>query len=80
MRSVQCGTRITAENEKLIRLKNISHAGIIDMPRDLGEKKLKLQEDLLKALKENYARDYKELIKKYFEALSQEMERQNETN
>jgi hypothetical protein len=31
----------------------------------------RLQRDLLRALEEGYARDYEELIKKYFEALQQ---------
>lgn len=44
----------------------------VRLPGDLGERKKKLQEDLLQALKEGYSRDYKELIKKYFEALARE--------
>jgi len=44
----------------------------VELPATLGEHKKKLQEDLLQALKEGYSRDYKELIKKYFEALARE--------
>lgn len=45
-------------------------------PAPLPEEKLQekdlLKEALLKALKEGYSKDYKELIKKYFEAISKE--------
>ena len=40
------------------------------LPSDLGETKIKLQEDLLRALNEDYSRDYKKLIQDYFDALS----------
>ncbi len=44
------------------------------LPADLGERRSALRQDLLRALKENYSRDYKKLIRKYFEALSKEAE------
>jgi len=44
------------------------------LPVDLGEKDRELRQDLLKALKEGYTKDYQELIKKYFEALVNESE------
>ncbi|MFZ5516287.1 MAG: DUF4175 family protein [Candidatus Zhuqueibacterota bacterium] len=42
------------------------------MDKNLGEKNIQLQRDLLKALKEGYSKDYQELIRKYFEALMEE--------
>jgi hypothetical protein len=42
------------------------------LPTDLGERASRMQQDLLRALQENYARDYKELIQRYFDALSQQ--------
>jgi len=42
------------------------------LSKNLGEKNIEIQRDLLKALKEGYSKDYKELIKKYFEALMKE--------
>lgn len=39
---------------------------------DLGERANSIQQDLLRALQEKYSRDYKELIQRYFEALSQQ--------
>jgi len=39
------------------------------LPKDLGEKKRVLQEELLNALRENYPREYYRLIKEYFDAL-----------
>lgn len=42
------------------------------LPGDLGEHKSTLQEDILRAEKEGYARDYLELIRQYFEALQKE--------
>jgi hypothetical protein len=42
------------------------------LPTNLGEKNIKIQRDLLKALKEGYSKDYEQLIKKYFEALMKE--------
>lgn len=44
------------------------------LPADLGERRTKLQEDLLRAMREKYARDYRELIQKYFEALAREQQ------
>ncbi|MBD3290014.1 hypothetical protein GF337_14495 [candidate division KSB1 bacterium] len=43
-----------------------------DLPQNMGERDIQLREDLLKALKQGYSRDYQELIKKYFEALVDE--------
>jgi hypothetical protein len=40
------------------------------LPTDLGEQKNRLYEDLLRALRENYTRDYKDLIQRYFDALA----------
>jgi len=40
-----------------------------DLPADLGERRNRLQQDLLRAKTEGYTRDYLELIRKYFEAL-----------
>ncbi|MBC8185497.1 hypothetical protein H8E88_30790 [candidate division KSB1 bacterium] len=48
------------------------------LPTNLGEKNIRIQRDLLKALKEGYSKDYQELIKKYFEALMKES-MENET-
>ncbi len=42
-----------------------------ELPDDFGERKAQLQQDLLRAKKEGYSRDYLELIRKYFEALSE---------
>ena len=42
------------------------------LPEDFGERASRMQQDLLRALQENYSRDYKELIQKYFDALSQQ--------
>ncbi len=41
------------------------------LPADLGERRSRLQQDLLRAKSEGYTRDYLELIRKYFEALMQ---------
>lgn len=49
------------------------------LPSNLGETEFKIHQDLLRALRENYARDYKELIQKYFEALTRE-KRKNGSN
>ncbi len=43
-----------------------------DLPENMGEIDSQIREDLLKALKQGYSRDYQELIKKYFEALVNE--------
>jgi len=40
------------------------------LPANLGERENRLREDLLRAKKEGYSKDYLELIRKYFEALS----------
>jgi hypothetical protein len=42
------------------------------LPGHLGEKRSLLQENLEKALKEGYTREYEELIRQYFELLSKE--------
>ena len=50
------------------------------LPQDLGESRFKIQQDLLRALKENYSKDYKLLIQKYFEALNKELNRNGAQN
>jgi hypothetical protein len=45
-----------------------------DLPADLGERREKWQQDVLRAKKEGYSRDYLDVIKQYFEAL---FEREN---
>jgi hypothetical protein len=40
-----------------------------ELPADLGERREKWQQDVLRAKKEGYSRDYLDLIKQYFEAL-----------
>ena len=40
------------------------------LPANLGERENRLREDLLRAKKEGYSKDYLDLIRKYFEALS----------
>lgn len=45
-----------------------------DLPADFGERREKWQQDVLRAKKEGYSRDYLDLIKQYFEAL---FEREN---
>ncbi len=40
-----------------------------ELPAELGERKEKWQQDLLRAKKQGYSRDYLELIQQYFEAL-----------
>jgi len=42
------------------------------LPANLWERDYELRQDLLKALKQGYTKDYQELIKKYFEALANE--------
>ena len=42
-----------------------------DLPEDLGERSSRLLQDLLRAQKEGYSRDYLELIKNYFEAVTE---------
>ena len=41
----------------------------LELPGDLGDRKEKWQQDLLRAKKQGYSRDYLELIEQYFEAL-----------
>jgi hypothetical protein len=48
------------------------------LPADLGEKKSRLYEDLLRALRENYTRDYKDLIQRYFDALAKGQQQSGE--
>ena len=48
------------------------------LPADLGEKKSRLYEDLMRALRENYTRDYKDLIQRYFEALTKGQQKSDE--
>ena len=48
--------------------------GPTHLPEDLGERQDQLRQDLLKALKEDYPKEYKDLIRAYFEALSKEEE------
>ncbi|MFQ6091115.1 MAG: DUF4175 family protein [bacterium] len=42
------------------------------LPEDLGERQNQLRQDLLRALKEDYPKEYKDLIRAYFEALFKE--------
>ncbi len=39
------------------------------LPEDLGERKNQMQQDLLRAPREGYTRDYLDLVKKYFDAI-----------
>ena len=41
------------------------------LPDDLGERKTQLQQDLLRAKKEGYSRDYLKVIENYFKALTE---------
>ncbi len=41
------------------------------LPNDLGERKNQLQQDLLRAKKEGYSRDYLKVIENYFKALTE---------
>lgn len=43
-----------------------------ELPADLGQRRDRLQEDLLRARDEGYNRDYLELIKKYFESVGRD--------
>ena len=54
------------------RAKNYRNLDPGALPADLGERKTKMQEDLLRALRENFSRDYRALIQKYFDALTKE--------
>jgi len=51
-----------------------------NLPADLGEKKNRLYEDLLRALRENYTPDYKALIQRYFDALTKEQQESKKEN
>ena len=42
------------------------------LPMDLGEREKQLRQDLLEAVKQGYTKDYQELIRRYFEVLSDE--------
>jgi hypothetical protein len=48
-----------------------------ELPADLGERRSRLQQDLLRAKKEGYTRDYLELIRKYYEALMKNEPQEN---
>lgn len=54
--------------------KDYYRTGPIELPQDLGERQDQLRQDLLKALKEDYPKEYKDLIRAYFEALSREQQ------
>jgi hypothetical protein len=54
--------------------KDYYRAGSIELPQDLGERQDQLRQDLLNALKEDYPKEYKDLIRAYFEALSKEQQ------
>ncbi len=45
-----------------------------DLPSNLGERKTYLQEKLEKALENKYSKEYEEIIRRYFESLSQQGE------
>ena len=47
------------------------------LPDDLGERASRLQQDLLRAKKEGYTKDYLDLIEKYFKAISDQNEKNN---
>ena len=46
-----------------------------ELPGDLGQRRDRLQQDLLRAKEEGYSRDYLELIRKYFEYLGEREEK-----
>lgn len=48
------------------------------LSENLGQRNERLENELLKAMKEGYSKDYKELIKKYFEAITAEEARVNQ--
>ena len=50
------------------------------LPLDFGERRNRLQEDLLRAKKEGYTQDYLELIKQYFDALAREELQRDQKN
>ncbi len=70
--------RDLSEERQAERSKNYRGLDPGQLPADLGERRTKMQEDLLRALREKYSRDYRELIQKYFEALAKEQ--QGESN
>ncbi len=51
--------------------RNLTRRGPADLGPAALQNRTRLQQDLLKALEEGYAKDYEELIRKYFEALEQ---------
>jgi hypothetical protein len=53
---------------------DMEYTGPSRLPSDLGEKKDYLRQRLEEALNNNYSREYEELIRLYFEELSQEQE------
>jgi hypothetical protein len=48
---------------------DVIREGPAKLPEDLGERTSRLNSELLKALKEGYAKEYEVLIRNYFEAL-----------
>jgi len=50
---------------------DVVRAGPAGLPADYGERRNVLQEDLDQALREGYSRSYEQLIREYFEQLSQ---------
>ncbi len=51
--------------------RNLTRQGPADLGPAALQNRTRLQQDLLKALEEGYAKDYEELIRRYFEALEQ---------
>ncbi len=51
--------------------KSYHPASPAELPMDLGQRRDQLQQDLLRAKEEGFARDYLELIKKYYESIGQ---------
>jgi hypothetical protein len=51
--------------------RNLTRQGPADLGPAALQNRTRLQQDLLKALEEGYAKDYEDLIRKYFEALEQ---------
>ncbi|MGH7495221.1 MAG: DUF4175 family protein [bacterium] len=66
--------RDLSEERQAERSKNYRGTDPGALPENLGERRTKIQEDLLRALREKYSRDYRELIQKYFEALAREQQ------
>ncbi len=69
-RSIQ--TRDFSKKRKAETAKNYQAFTPAELPMFSDQKKERLRNDLLKAMKEGYTEDYKELIQKYFEALAAE--------